>query len=534
MAETAALSWRPAIPQARWWVINRGVVVVLFGAALAAGIYWVLRAGGRWAEGDSARMAVSIRQVAESGQLAPDVSGVYPSGYAYQVVSLATVAFTGVDVLTLQQIVYPLVSAALVLPAWALYREVSGSVRVAAVSTLMLLLVPEFEFTVLRGSHERLDRTFTLILLWLVARGFRRRSGMPIFVAHVALVTLMAYGFIATNVLFGISFAIAVAFAAGASWIMSHRLPMRADAVRRLAHDSWQYLAWVSVLIGMLVLIFILFVYPPAGNTLRAISTVPTQILRLLLGGEPASDPYRTFTSAWIHPLAYLVLSLGNIVVLAGSAVVWAWLGRRWLRGKSAPSFGLWIMWLLYGALALQGILAVLADLTGALGGNLEYRLFVSFTVVAAPILASVVGRWRLGRFTAAGGGVLVALLAVVALLKATNEPAVSNQWTFYTADELRALEWADGHQRSTYTWVGQDERLAAAHMLAAGRPQNANQWVFKEPEPSVRSFLISDVVIAQSARVQRPIPSVGDEQRVYDNGTVQVYRQRARAAFQP
>jgi hypothetical protein len=81
---------------------------------------------------------------------------------------------------------------------------------------------------------------------------------------------------------------------------------------------------------------------------------------------------------------------------------------------------------------------------------------------------------------------------------------------------------------------VGQDERLAAVHLLAVGRPANSNSWVFKEVEPSARSFLISDVVILQSARVERPIPPVGDGQRVYDNGTVQIYRKRAQAAFEP
>jgi hypothetical protein len=533
MADAASAALPFAIPRTRSWVTSRVVVIALFGAALAAGMYWVLRAGGRWAEGDSARMATSIRNVAQTGQLAPHLSGVYPNGYAYQAVSTAIMAFTGVDVVVLQQIVYPLFSAALILPAWALYREVGGT-RVAVIATSLLLLVPEFEFTVLRGSHERLDRTFTLILLWLVARGFRRRSGFRILVAHVALVALMAFGLVATNVLFGISLAAALGIGAAFSWVLSRRLPSAARSMRLFAQEVWQYLAWIAALIGVLVVIFVTFVYPPAGHALQAISVVPSQVVKLLLGSEPPSNPYRTVTSSWVNSGVYLFLSVGNIVILVGSALAWAWFGRRWLRGQSTPSFALWTMWLLFAALAIQGILAVLADMTGVLGGNLEYRLFVSFTVVAAPILAAAVARWQLGPFAASGLAVCVFLVAIASLLKATNEPALSNQWTFYTADELRALEWADGHQRSTETWVGQDERLAAAHMLAVGLPQNANSWVFKDVEPSARSFVISDIVVLQSLRVQRPIPPVGDEQRVYDNGTVQVYRKRALAAFEP
>src|SRR5439155_13525618 len=73
-------------------------------------LYFAGRYAGRWAENDSAVFADIIRVFAHAGRLVPERGAVYPNGYAYQAISTFIVTMTGLDVATLQQLVYPLVA----------------------------------------------------------------------------------------------------------------------------------------------------------------------------------------------------------------------------------------------------------------------------------------------------------------------------------------------------------------------------------------------------------------------------------------
>src|SRR5690242_12140509 len=94
---------------------------------LVAGLYFVGRYGGLWSESDSSTLTAAIRAFADGGQLVPSQGLVYPNGYAYQALATFIMALTGLDVTTLQQLVFPLTVVAVVLPAWMLYRELTGS-----------------------------------------------------------------------------------------------------------------------------------------------------------------------------------------------------------------------------------------------------------------------------------------------------------------------------------------------------------------------------------------------------------------------
>jgi len=109
----------------------------------------------------------------------------------------------------------------------------------------------------------------------------------------------------------------------------------------------------------------------------------------------------------------------------------------------------------------------------------------------------------------------------------------LSNKWSFYTPAELRALEWTDQHSVGTTTWVGFDERLREAFVLADGDTHNDNQWDVYTPKPETRAFIVSDVVRLQGSRLGQPLPALNGELRIYDNGTTQLYRLRPRTPFQ-
>jgi len=501
---------------------RREDVLALLGLALVIGAYFILRYRGLWAESDTGVMTQAIRVVGDNDALAPPTSGVYVNGYGYQIVSMAIMAFTGLSVETLQILVYPLVSAALVLPAWALYRELTGSPRIASLATLLLLLVPEHLFAVLRGSHERLDRAFLLTALWLLLRSVRFRGDRPRFVVNAGLFVVMTYGLIATNALFGMSFVAALATAL----VVSLLARLGPHSVRGYAAETTHLFSWSSAAGVLLVGLFTWIIYPPFGPGLLALSAIPGKLISIILSGAPGFDPYTYVATAWVSTIAFLVLSTMNFVVLGTSALAWLGLGRSWLRGAVPPSLGTWVLWLLYTAFALQGAAAIMSDRTGSLQGNVQYRAFSVFSTIAVPLVALWLSRWRPGTWRRGATAVVVAAATILALAKTTLEPAVSNKWMFYTAPELQSLVWADGHQRDAATWVGPDDRLPAAYLLYFGNPAATNAWVTAfESSADVDSFLVSAPILLQSDRLEIALPSLDAMNVVYDNGDVRLLR---------
>ncbi|MBI2888044.1 MAG: hypothetical protein HYY02_12650 [Chloroflexi bacterium] len=508
-------------------------LILLLTYALLAATYFVVRSWGQWAETDSALQALAVRSMAQSADLVPSTGQVYPHGYAHGVITNALLAFTGIDFSFLLQAVFPLVSVLLVFPAWALYRELSGSRSTATLATLLLFLQPEFLFVILRGSHERELRLFMLVSLWLLVRSFRFRERPGRFAVYAGLFYLTSYALIATNALFGISFVVAIATAMGAAWAVGRLWA----GLWALGSDAAARLATVSLAVVCLGFIFVFFLYPPARHGLEAFELLQQRVAALYLTTQTdvGVNPYLYLVEGWISLPVYFLVSIEDYLLIAASAAVWLWLGWRWvIRGDRQPqTLAQWLLWLLYGAFALQGGLAILSDRTELLGGNLQHRSFPSFAMVATPLVAGAITQWRPGRLGGLVARFSLAALAGLALLKATNEPILSNKWTFYTALELQALRWADQRHQSESVWVGLDERLKTAYAIAVGESTRHNTWDVYRPKPQTRAFLVTDVIRSQSSRLGEPLPPTAGENRVYDSGTAQLYRLRAQTPYQ-
>ena len=507
-------------------------LLTLLGIALLVGVYFVIRPATRWAESDTGLMTEAIRIVTSTGHLTPDVLGVYSNGYGYQAVSAAIMAFTGLPASTLQQVVYPLVASLLVLPAWVLYRELTGSGRIASLAVLLLLLVPEHLFAILRGSHERLDRTFLFAAVWLLLRSIHHRHDRVRFAIHIGLMLAMTYCLIATNVLFGMSFVAALTTMVILG-VVTARL---AASVRPLARRTTALFASTAAAATLLIAVFVAFMYPPVAKSIQALAAIPGGLIDIILNGGASADPYAYVAGAWVNPAAFLLLSIGNVLLLVISAGAWVWLARAWLRGGAPASIGVWVLWLLYASFALQGLAGVVSDRTGALQGNIQYRAFSVFGTMAAPLVALALARWQAGawrrslpwmrraswRRTATVAFVAVAAIATMA--KSTLEPTLSNKWLFYSPLELQGLRWADGHLAGTAVWIGPDERLGAAYLTVVGNPAAGNSWTVDESEQT-GAYVISDAIRIQASRLGVTMPATGTFPIVYDNGGVHIHR---------
>jgi hypothetical protein len=509
----------------------------LFAFALIVGAFFSFRFGSRWAEADTAYLANTIRAMVRDATLLSPSGDIYPSGFAFGAVSTFILAFAGVSLPTLLQSLYPLVSASVVIVAWPVYRELTGSAKGATLATLVLFIQPEFLFVILRGSHERVLRVLLLISIWLLVRSIRMIDRPRAYATYVLLFYVIVFGVLATNSLFASSYVWALGLALVGSWFATFLGPR----LRVVSTEMRHRLLYVPVFCAVLTFIFNEYVYPPATHSLRQLTSVLDRLNRLLLTtspeGAPSStsvtpfDPYATVVDQWIDLKVYFVVSSGTYILMIASVVIWGRLGLRWLAGKGeAPTLGQWLLWLLYAAFALQGALSILADRTGSLEGNLQYRSFPSFVMVAAPVVALSVVHWRPGRRARALAALGLGLLALFAVAKATNEPSISNKWTFYIPEEVEAIEFAEQHLVDSGYWSDFDERIRAAQTLLGLSTLGTH---IGRPPPGLRSYLISNVTRLRAARLNRPLPPVGGELRVYDNGAVQIYRTRPATPYQ-
>jgi hypothetical protein len=511
--------------------LGAGWSVASLGAfALVLGAYFPFRFGGRWAETDSAGQAASIRAMVTEATLIPNES-LYSNGYLFSVVSTFLLAFTGLSTAQLLQWLYPLISASLVLIAWPAYRELTGSARAATLATVLLFAQPEFLFVILRGSHERVLRALLFGSLFLLAWSVRRLSSgrsspMDLLLFHVTL-----YGIIATNSFFGSSYMAAFFVALAGSWFAVYLGP----SLAAVSSVMRRRLLYVPILALVFVSLFNDYVYPPAGQASRQVPDILDRLQRLFLTTSSDTsvasyDPYAGVLEQWIDFKVYLLLSVGTFTLMGASAVLWARQGLRWLARKdTSPTIGQWLLWLMFGAFALQGALSIVADRTGALGGNLQHRTFPSFAMVGTPVVAAALVQWRPGarlrRLAAIGLGVL----ALLAVIKATNEPAVSNKWTFYLPAELEAARFIGLHSNRQLTWTDFDERLGAM-VGVENIPGVTWTGILR---PTLRLYLVTDVTRLRSVRLGRPLPPVSGELRLYDNGAAQIYRTRSSSPYQ-
>lgn len=501
---------------------------------LVVGLYFTARFMGRWSETDSAALGNIVRVFVQAGRLVPAQGDVYSNGYTFQAISAFIVACTGVEVATLQQIIYPLTAALLVLPAWMMYREFTGGAPAAALATLLLFTQPEFLFVVLRSSHEKFTRLLMIVCLYFLARSFKLRDRPGHFAAHVALFYCAAFALIASNNLLAHSFIFAVALALVLGWLLQGRF------ARVAFNDSHTQRRLAYVLIISLGLVYILtfYIYPPAQGSLFVLRTIWDRIAVLFLDMQSSSTlAYQQVESGWVSLPVYFLLSFADWAVLAASFVIWLRLSWRWFaRGARPANQTIWLVWLFYTAFAIQGAISIVADASGVLGSNLQHRLFPSFAIVAIALVSIVFVEWlrrqrsrTLVSLAAAG----MFCLAILSVLKATNEPLLSNTWTFYHSDELIAFEWSDQHMQNALIWADYNERLTTAAVMQDLGNANHNKYVPQLANDELRTYLVSDIIRLRSVRLGIPLPVPYDGMQIYDSGASQVYHKRPQTPYQ-
>jgi hypothetical protein len=514
--------------------IGAEVALLVTALGVLAG-YSLLRFGGLWGETDARTIAQTIQAMQEAGRLIPSSGPVYPNGYSYQALSVFILQTAGITTSQLQLYVHLFLMPWIALPAWLLYRELTGSRVGATLAAAILLAQPEFLFSLMRGTHEKFTRGLILLALYLFVKSLSENHNVRRMAGYILAFYLVLFGFVTLNNLLAFSLIAALVLALAILsvlrwWTRSH--PGTVPATERR-------LRYAVLTAALIVYMFTFYFYPPARSNIYVINNMWERTASMLLDMErPAGpDPYAYTAGAWTSGQVYLVLSSSTWILLLVSLLIWLWqsLGLLTRRTQGWPP-GRMMLWALYGAFAVQGALSILVDLSGALAANLQVRVFPAFSMLAAPVAATVFKNWQASPLQRhkLGWALTICAIAVMAglsVLKATNEPLVSNKWHFYIPAEMRALDRAEGILEGRMIWIGFDDRLKVARTLQDPEiDYKINSTLRRFDTPNI---LVSDVIEARGARLYASPPREADSLLTYDNGQAQIYHLRPRTPFQ-
>ncbi len=523
---------------------HQAVLPALLVMALSAGYgaYFVLRYLGLWSEQDTMRFVQSIAAVADAGSLTG--TGTYSHGYGFQVWVLLLSRIMGMGVSDLTQVYLPIVGVLIAgTIAFAAFRKLLASSLVASLGVILLFMVPEFVFSLVRGNHEKLTITLTALALMSLLAGFNELEGRRrwrVLAGWVAGFYVTVHALTAMNAFFGSSFVVA----STGAWLFAWVAVRASRHARPFARGIASRLAWVSLTSWVFVALTMFFTYPSASDVLlNQIDSGVQRSAALLLSNEPASDPYLSIGGDWVSNEAYLAVSAFRWVFVASSIVAWLSLVYRFAVGRHLLMARELLLASLFTAFALQVGASMLVDQLGlSAGSNLQVRLYAYFAIVGAPMLAhgTAAGlkwvRTRYRPWPVAFAPVLVglALFAVLSLAKTTLDPLFANRWLSYTMNEVTAVKFWDSLHAYQALWVGSEPRLRHAYFtLNPDRTGNGNSIGSGTKDAAPHHAVASQFVMQYAVARTSPLPTIMLENRVYDNGGAQIVHRVARTPFQ-
>jgi hypothetical protein len=516
-----------------------GVGLLLIVTVAVVG-YMLLRLNGMFASNDVAvytRVATAIQQ---SGSLTTQPA--YSNGFGYATIVALLSSFTGLSITQLQVIVLPFLLIVPILAGYVTFREILDTRR-GLFAALLLLVHPFFLFTAFRTTHEKFTYTFILLAIFALYVTFASEStatkGRFILAGYLVIL-----GIIFLNVFFASSFIVGVAIGLGCTFVLSLYYGQRLS-LRRLG-----YTLGISFALLMVV---VLFLYPPARNFVASLGSVSRQSVFLLLGNAPSAiggdtSPYQSAFTGWNSFGLYLVLIGFYLVVYPVAGLYWlvrtrSYLSRPSIDQDDVPHLFVHLLFFVFG---IQFAVAIVADQTGLLGGNTQIRIFPILGFIA--IILATVATFRvledsdsespmalkdtsLCRSELLRANVVPLLLVALVLsfgitgvVKATSEPAASHQWTVTTPDEQATVGWTEETLQDEYLWGGYEARLRFSHLIHHPDGPLQNRYDPGEINIAIQYLVYSDTIEKRAEVVGAPLPPRDGTNRVYTNGDAQVY----------
>lgn len=494
-------------------------LITLFSFILLTHLYLILRYSGRWSEIDTSSMTKYAQVVQSQATIIP--SGlVYPNGPGYPSILGVLSDTSGLSISMLQIYILPVVGILAAVFAFFAFKELTRNSKIALLAAFMLSLQPDFLLTSSRGTHEKFTYLMVLMSVFFLSRSFSIGRGVKEFAPYVLLFYLVLLGMISYNFFFASTYVVALTFAFIVGYAISAS-PQISGSFRRLIYTT----ATSSVFFFS----YMFYIYPPARSLFYTFDTLADKIGALAMATEQHVTPQYTYIfETWISFKAWLFLTLFNWVIAPLSLAAWLFFVYRFFKKGERLPMPLLLLLMFYAAFSLQLLMTIFADRFGIFN-NIELRIFPVLMFFAVPLASiSILKIVRNNRFSENKRKALKTLFVILflvfvvnALLKATNDPLVSNKWGFYTVQEKQAIEWIGASLKEQSIWAGLDERLRNVFKTYSDL-ETYNSITFKGPNSAY--WLISDIVEIRAKRIRSPSADTYNKPVIYDSGAVKIY----------
>lgn len=485
--------------------------------------YFLIRYSGHWDELDSATMTNFAQLVQLEATIIP-TKGAYANGPGYSTILYILSDLSGVSVANLQTHILPVVGVISIALAFIAFKELTNSKKIALLATFLLALQPDFLFTTSRGTHEKFTFMMVLMSMFFLSRSFSRRKNIREFMYYVLLYYLSILGMMSYNFFFTSTYIFAILVALIIGYLISE-VPQITTSFKRMAYTSATSIAFFFS--------YIFYLYAPSRQLFYMFDTLADKVGSIALATEQHVTPqYSYIFTTWVSFKVWLILTLFNWVIAPLSFIAWILLIYRFFWKKQQLSSSILLLTMFYTAFSIQLLITIFADRFGIFN-NIELRIFPVLMFFAIPMASITVMKIaefeRLNERTRKTLKItfifLIMIFMVSSLLKATNDPIVSNKWFFYSNQEKEGIIWIESSLHGQEIWAGLDERLQNVHKSYSDvetfdsskltRLENANYW------------LISDIIKKRAERIGRPLPPTDNLPIIYDSGNVQIYDSR-------
>lgn len=508
---------------------------VLFCLGIFYASYLVIRYRGLWTENDTAIFTHDAILTARYHSFS--FATQYPHGFGYQLWLAMMHLTTGLSTGFINTTILPFVGVSLAMVlAYVTYLELTEHLALSELSTLLILVVPDIMFTLLRGNHEKLTIILILAGVYTLVRLLKSDSAKERLLWEVAFYALMA-----TNGVVNDYFTVVLIWGLLAYLLIGGIFAWRTGLPKT---STLRHVVRLIIISLAIIALDIGLIFPLAQTDIQLLIQTVQKVATLFTTQKAASNPLSAPVQQWADIPIYLVVSAFRWVTVFGSCLVWIVMVVIPLRRKESLPISLLIMISMYAATATLVAIAVPIDLSGSpAGSNLEVRNYTYFALFALPFVSLGISRLvpstrvrpKRQKTAHVVGAVLIPIFLVMSILKATLDPAISNQWILYSPGEKQAVTFYLSHRGSAPStlWAGPDQRLR--NVAATWWPGSTPWYVTGGGQPTAAYplWLWSPNIAANSVELKDPLPDFHGQNLVYNNGQAKIYAPRPASPFE-
>jgi hypothetical protein len=549
-------------------------LILILGYGFFSHLYIISRYGGLVADGDVSFFTKAIQDFQVHGGVGEFVR--YSNGLGFQILATEISDITG---LTIPQVQLLPFGFFYLIIAYLLFREFTDSKYTALIGAAVLSLLPDLLFITARGTHERYTFFLFLLSLFILVRYSKNSLSFQKSAKYLAILYFSLLTMALINQLFFILILIAIITAAFLGLLQSFIFKMDGISYKKmlfsiipiipLTYLLVQYGTSSNTMFSWVISIWLgkIFIFPPHIPVLplfglaillvlilyaihkRGMNFILQHGINILINNLKKTEfnekrlyfvvfllflVWITFVYYFIapsntsfhSPTIYFLLTGIYWIILPISGLMGLIVVKRYVIDKKSEYThkNLWAL-VLVSFFGLFG-LSVFIDrvIHSGIADNLELRIFpylLIFSVCGAACALSEISTtivkapWK--KLFVVLIIVTFIIFSISSLLKATNDPFISDFKIYYTPEEKNGIDWIEINSPQSSIWFGEG-RFSTAFQFESSDYASKNVRIAQENTSDM--FMVTHDYLIKSKNFD-------SHPKVYDNAKIMIFREK-------